>query len=72
MVTDHLTGGILECLTPANIDAYTGVKLKCLAAGSSFGAAEHDTNFFAQLISENTGGLGFAHDGGEFAKGLAH
>ena len=72
MVTDHLAGGVLERLAPANVDAYAGVKLECLAAGSDFGAAKHHTHFFAQLIGENAGGLGFAHDGGEFAEGLAH
>src|SRR6202042_264634 len=56
----------------ADVDAHGRVKLEGAAAGGGFGIAEHDANFFADLIDENQAGTRFGDGSSEFAKRLGH
>ena len=72
VVTDHLSGRILDRLTPADIDPYTRVKLQCLAARGRFRTTEHHTHLFAQLVREDTGGLCLVQNRCQLPQCLAH
>ena len=56
----------------ADVEAHAGVELQGVAAGCCFGVAEHDANFFAQLVDEDARRVRLADGGGELAQGLAH
>jgi hypothetical protein len=48
------------------------VSIRRLSAGSRFRRAEHDSDFFPQLVNENRGGLGLVQRAGDLAEGLGH
>src|SRR5690348_157131 len=56
----------------ADVDTDRGVELECATAGGGFGVAEHDTDFFADLVDENQRGAGLGYRSGELAQGLRH
>src|SRR3984957_11845850 len=56
----------------ANIDAYRRVKLQCASAGGGFWVAEHDANFFPNLVDEDQTSARLRNRSGEFAQGLGH
>src|SRR5581483_1158367 len=43
----------LDLIGAADVEAYGGVELQGAAAGGRFRVAEHDTNFFTDLVDEN-------------------
>ncbi len=73
---DVIAGGVasivLERFLAADVKPHARVKFQRLAAGRRFGTAEHDADFFAQLIRENARRFGLGENGGELAKRLAH
>ena len=69
--TDHLVV-FLDRADAADIEAHRGVELERVATGGGFGAAEHDTDFHADLVDENHQRVGAFDVGGELAQGLAH
>ncbi len=48
------------------------IELQGAAAGGGFRAAEHDADFFADLVDENHAGFALGNGAGQFAHGLAH
>ena len=62
----------LDGLNAADIDADRGIELERAAAGGGFGVAEHDADFFADLVDENEAGARLGDDAGEFAQRLRH
>ena len=56
----------------ADVDAAGAVKLQSAATGRRFGAAEHDADFFADLIDEDDRGLALGNRTGQFSHRLAH
>ena len=70
-----VAGGILPVLELgdlAHVDAYGGVELQGVTAGSGLGVAEHHADLLAQLVDEDTAGVGLRNVGGELSQGLAH
>ena len=67
-----VAGGVLERVLAADVEAHARVKFQRLAAGRRFGIAEHDADFFAQLVGENARRLGLGQNRGELAQRLAH
>src|SRR6266478_189000 len=63
---------VLDGLDAPNVNAHGSVKLKGAAAGGGFGIAEHDANFFPDLVDEDEAGFRFGDDCGEFAQCLRH
>src|SRR5579872_988325 len=59
-------------LNAANVEADRSIELQRAATGGGFGVAEHDADFFADLIDENEARLGFWNDACKFAKSLRH
>ena len=51
---------------------YGSIEFQGVTAGGCFRIAEHDTDFFAQLVDEDTGGIGFADGLSQFTKSLRH
>ena len=43
----------------SNIGTHTGIKLQGTAAGGGFRIAEHDADFFTNLVDEDQAGVGF-------------
>ena len=65
-------GTVFKGLDPAYVDAYRGVIFKSLTAGCSFGAAEHNADFIAQLIYENNDTVGAGNGAVELSQSLRH
>ncbi len=63
---------IFQLTNPPDIDTARGIEFKSPATGGRFGAAEHDPDFFPNLIDKNHRGLGLGDHGREFAHRLAH
>src|SRR5579863_5251491 len=63
---DHLVA-FLDGGDAADVDANGGVELEGAAAGGGFGIAEHDTDFFADLVDEDQCGARFGDRAGELA-----
>ena len=61
-----------DALCASDVDADAAVEFEGVAAGGGFGAAEEDSDFFAELVDEDAAAVGLADGGGEFAEGLAH
>ena len=72
VIADGVACGVLDGVLATDVDADAGVEFQRLAAGRGFRVAEHDADFFAQLIGENAGGLGLAQNGSQLAQRLAH
>ena len=72
VIANGIAGGVFESVLAPDIDANTGVKFQRFPARRGFRIAEHDADFFTQLIGKNAGGLGFAQQRGQFAQRLAH
>ena len=71
-VADDLALGRLDLIFAANVDADRGEEFQRASARGGFGAAEHDADFLADLVGENTHAVRLADDGGEAAHGLRH
>jgi len=65
-------GGILDGIDAPNVYADGTVKFEGAAAGSGFRIAEHDADFFADLVDKDEAGSAFVDGGGEFSHRLAH
>ena len=63
---------LLDAADTADINAHRGVELESVAAGSGFGAAEHDADLHANLVDEDHHAVGFLDGRSEFAQRLAH
>ena len=59
-------------LAMPDIDAHRRVELERAAAGRRFRVAEHDADFFAELIDEDEARFRFRHRAGELAQRLRH
>ena len=70
-VADDLAA-LFERLDTAYIHTDGRVKLQCTATGCNLRIAEHDTDFFTQLVDKDHGTAGFADDTGQFTKCLRH
>lgn len=51
----------------ADVQTDGGKELQRLAAGGGFGIAEHNTDFFAELIDKNNACAGFSDNAGKLA-----
>ena len=56
-VANHLVT-VLELTDAADVDAYRSIELKGIATSSGLGVAEEHTQFLAQLVNEDAGGVG--------------
>ncbi len=63
---------IFQLTDAADVDAAGGIKLQGAATRRGFGAAEHDADFFADLVDEDHTGFAFGNGAGQLAHGLAH
>src|ERR1700690_2460342 len=62
----------LDGLNATNVYADRGIKLQGAAAGGGLRIAEHNADFFANLVDENQAGARLRNDGGELAQRLRH
>src|SRR6185437_6555486 len=63
---------VLDGGDAADIDADRGVELERAPAGGGFRAAEHDADFFADLVDEHQHGARLRYQAGELAQRLRH
>jgi len=56
----------------ADVEAHGGVEFEGLTAWGGFGVAEHDADFFTNLVGEDGAGAGLGDDGSEFPHGGGH
>src|SRR5687768_2007150 len=61
---------ILDASDAANVDAHRRIELERPPTGRRFGIAEHDADFFTQLIDENQTGLRLRHRAGQLSQRL--
>ena len=69
---DGGAGGFFDGGDTADIHAHRGVEFEGTSPRGGFGAAEHDADFFADLVGEDHAGSGAIDVGGQFAEGLGH
>src|SRR5437763_16136274 len=62
----------LDGLYAADVQANGGVKLEGATTSGSFRIAEHDANFFANLVDEDKTGARLGDNGSELAQSLGH
>src|SRR5688572_9757300 len=70
ITNDGLT--FFDLTNPANIQTYRSIKFKCISTGGSFRISEHDSNFFTELVNEDTATAGSTDSTSEFTKRLRH
>ena len=70
-VADDIATG-LDGFALADFHADRSVEFQGPAASRRFRVAEHDADFFAELVDEDDDGFGLGNDARQFAQGLAH
>src|SRR5690606_30620136 len=71
LVADDLVA-LLDRTDAADVEAYRGIELECVAARGGLGVAEHDPDLHADLVDEDHHAVGTLDRGGELAQRLAH
>lgn len=71
-VADDLAVALFDLADAADVHTDRREELKCATAGLCFGAAEHDADLFADLISKEDDTLCLGDGSGEAAHGLTH
>ena len=81
LVLDHLDLGAvsgygavagLDLADAADVHAHGSVEFQGASAGSGFRVAEHDADFFTDLVGEDADGAGLGDEAGELAEGGGH
>ena len=71
-VADDFARRVFDLPDSADIDAHGGEEFEGASAGGRFGVAEHNADFFADLVGEDANARGFADCGGKAAHCLRH
>lgn len=69
LLTDYLFS-VLDSLASTDVETYGSIELQRVTSGGCFGVTEHYTDFFAELVDEDTGCTGLAYGGCQLTQRL--
>ncbi len=71
-VTSDVVCGFLNLTDPADVKTNRCIEFQCVTTGCGFRTSEHNPDFIAELVDENTKATGFVDGTRQFTESLAH